>query len=163
MKVYVMSGIPGSGKSTWIDNELKGRQRLAVSVCSADHYHYDDDGCYRYRPENAGKAHALCLGSYLRQIQGYAERRGAGVPLPDAVVVDNTNIRAWEASPYVRLAELFGFDYEIVRVYCDPVVAASRNVHQVPFERVMQMYRAFLADDFPGHWRVRGVPSWPAQ
>ena len=56
-------------------------------------------------------------------------------------MVDNTNISRVEMAPYVQVAAALGYEVEVVRVRCDPRVAAQRNVHGVPSGTVYRMYR----------------------
>ena len=147
MQVFIMSGIPGSGKSHWIQC-FSGFVENRRIVCSADYYHMDD-GVYRFRPENISKAHNACLMKYINTLQNEIEQ--------STLFVDNTNLTVWEISPYYRLAEVFGHKVEIIRIWADPLVAARRNVHNVPTDRVFSMYQNMLSERFPAHWKVRTV------
>lgn len=148
MKVYIMRGLPGSGKSTWIKRYLEQRREgVAQAICcSADHYHMVD-GKYCYDPKNAGLAHNKCLNDYLQQI---------GVNTKD-IVIDNTNTTLVELAPYVRIAEALGVEYEIIYLHCYPGTAIRRNTHNVPANTILAMYRNLVNEIVPSYWKQRIV------
>lgn len=134
-----MRGLPGSGKSTWVQRFGD----IPRFVCSADDFHVDERGTYRYDPKNAGKAHDWCLKKYLGTLQsGFLGN----------VIVDNTNVSLVEIAPYARLAQALCIPFKIVYVYCDPVVAYSRNLHGVPFSTILKMQRILLTEEVPSWW-----------
>lgn len=141
MKIaYIMRGIPGSGKSTWLREQGVPEENIA----SADHYHEDEHGVYRFNPAKIKFAHDQCLLEFFRLLR-YGSEPHSGVdergnPVEVKIAVDNTNVRQWELAPYVRMAEAMGYEARIVRMVCDPGTAMSRGVHQVPPDRVWQMY-----------------------
>ena len=45
--VFVMRGLPGSGKSTLVNAICKVYDSETPVICSADHYFIDDNGVYR--------------------------------------------------------------------------------------------------------------------
>jgi len=156
MKVYIMRGLPGAGKSRWT------RQRVledgsSVCVVSADSYHYVSqppraDGTlvppkYEFRPENASRAHSGCLREFVEAIQ-----QSWGV-----VIVDNTNTTAVELAPYVRLCEAFGIEYEIVFLRVPFGLACKRNVHVVPEATIWSMFQNLLSERLPAWWKVKFV------
>lgn len=143
-KAYIMRGIPGAGKSTW----LRDNAPLTV-VFSADSFHTDSDGVYRYDPAKAGAAHDACLKGFTDWLV-YAD----GQPQTD-VAVDNTNTTLAEIAPYYRLAEAFGLDVEVVWVVADPRLAAERGRHAVPAATVARM--AMSVEPLPPRWKVRYV------
>ena len=77
------------------------------------------------------------------------------IDTPEPVIVDNTNLTAWELAPYVRLAELYGYNYQILTFWCDPLVCAKRNVHGVPVDRIFCMNQTLLNEKLPPHWKHR--------
>ena len=140
MRVLIMRGYPGSGKSTWVKKNLPG-----AHICSTDFFFYRD-GEYRFNPSLYPHAHAACMGSFIEALQ--KER-----PL---VVVDNTNITLIEIAPYFSVAQSFGYDVEIV--FVDPKLSmkelSERNVHGAPYETLCRM-ESRLENNFP--------PFWPRQ
>jgi len=138
MRVIIMQGTPGSGKST----EASGFGPDATIV-SADHYFEDPiTGEYRFNPAKLGEAHASCMRSFLRACE---DASAASV-----IVVDNTNITIDQMSPYYLVARAYKASVEVRRVACDPEVAAARNSHGVPRETVLRMAR--MMQDPPKFW-----------
>lgn len=142
MRVIIMQGVPGSGKSTFtrsVEETAKG----SVTVCSADHYFTDPvSGEYRFNPAGLGEAHASCMRAFLRACEDASSS--------STVIVDNTNITIDQMSPYYLVARAFKASVEIVRVECDPAIAADRNSHGVPKETVLRMAR--MMQDPPKFW-----------
>lgn len=143
MQVYIMRGIPGSGKSTWIKENLKN-----IIICSADHYHIDLQGEYKYNKLNAANAHNKCFFNYVN-------RASETLYENDTLVVDNTNTTLLELAPYVRVAEAFRANYEIITIHCNPQLAIARNIHNVPESVIMHMHSNILTEKIPAYWNQR--------
>lgn len=54
-------------------------------------------------------------------------------------------------------AAVFGYDHEIVTIYCDPAVAARRNVHGVPESVIFSMHARLLTTELPSFWKQKVV------
>lgn len=147
MKVIIMLGPSGSGKSTWaINNAPQGYVHL-----SADDFFWKE-GRYQFDPVKLPDAHDECLREFADRVT-YCFAKNS----PTTVVVDNTNIRAWEIAPYYRLAEAFlgKESVEIVTVRTPPEVCVKRNIHGVPAEVIYRMCDTF--EQLPPHWNQRTV------
>ncbi len=145
MKVIIMRGIPGAGKDWWIKKNFPD-----AVICSADHYQVNEKGKYEFKPERAQDSHKQCYSKFFAKMY----HRQASV-----LVVNNTNLHAWEISPYWNLAKLFTDEVEIVRVECSPEVAAGRNQHGVPAWKVGAMWQVLQTERLPPWWkeiRVKG-------
>lgn len=140
--VTILVGVPGSGKSHHTES-LTG-----AVVVSADHYFVElGGGTYAFDPRKLGEAHGQCLRRYTEALQQGASQ----------VVVDNTNTTLLEMAPYVSLALAYGYGVEIVRVTCDPAVAAARNTHGVPEGAIAAMHariEATFQTGLPPFWPV---------
>lgn len=112
MKVIILRGISGSGKSTWVKNNAAN-----ATVVSADNFFVQPDGSYVFDETKLQEAHRTCYAEFLAAL----ERKD------DLVVVDNTNVTAWEMSPYIALAEVKGYTVEILTLHVDPEVAIARK------------------------------------
>jgi len=118
--VTIMQGPPGSGKSTVADALVAVTNQ---TVISADAYGVNESGTYFFAPEDVLRRHSLCI----QECRDLLEK---GL----SVIVDNTNIKAWNAAPYVHLADVYGAEIQFIRV--DGVFT---NVHGVPPNKVEMM------------------------
>ncbi|KAF5899601.1 NEDD4-binding protein 2-like 2, partial [Clarias magur] len=110
--LIMMRGLPGSGKST-LARQVSSSGPSGL-VLSTDDYFYQMDG-YRFDPTLLGAAHDW---NQNRAKKAMLDRR-------TPVVIDNTNLRAWEMKPYVSMALDTGYRVEFVEPEtswkCDPV------------------------------------------
>lgn len=146
MRVIVLRGIPGSGKSTYA-----AQHHPCAVVCSADAWFVGADGMYRFDPRQLPQAHQACMRRFLEALQ-------AGAP---EIVVDNTATSAIEVAPYVLVGEALGAEVEIVTIRAAPEAAYARQTHGVPSEAFAGMVRRLAegTDALPRWWRHREV--WP--
>lgn len=151
-QVYLMRGVPGSGKSTWA--EALQRHDRQVLILSADSYHLKD-GLYQFDPLKVRQAHDACLTAFLDDLERNERRTAA--PL----VVDNTNLALWEIAPYYRLAECLGFPVEIIELATPLHVCLGRQLHGVPAEKLgmMQAIMDFHTPLLPRWWKRRVITN----
>jgi predicted kinase len=122
--LYLMRGIPGSGKSVVAQMIANGTNGL---ICSTDDYWLDEDGNYLFDSNRLGDAHK----GNQRKV---AEAMGRG---ESSIIVDNMNIQARVLTPYLTLASLFGYTVQVIDVSTDFETASRRNserpsIRQVP-------------------------------
>ena len=134
-------GITGSGKST------KARTLASQDqIFSTDDY-WIKDGQYVFEGKKIGIAH-----SWNKSRVEEAMKESIS-----PIVVDNTNITKWEREPYINMAKLYDYDYEIVlpdspwfleiypkiknKTYNDKDIKifVEKNTHGVPIESVRKM------------------------
>lgn len=140
-KVIIMRGQSGAGKSTYVKKHFPD-----AVVCSADSYFINPkSGKYEFNPKKLGAAHGSCQ----RQFE---EALKKSKPL---IVVDNTNTTLREMQFYINLADVYGYDLEVVRLETPVEVSAKRNTHGVPAHAVQNMRDRMV--DFPGETVVSGT------
>lgn len=145
MRVIIMRGLPGSGKSTWIERNFDRDQAF---ICSADRYFKNGpNGEYQFDPRRIGDAHAWCQKSFLTFLERW---RDENFLFEDFLIVDNTNIKLWEMAYYVGLSRVFGIEPEIVRIEAEVETCIRRNVHDVPAETIMRMHSSM--EKVPHHF-----------
>ena len=96
--MFVMRGLPGSGKSTLV-TILKQLYPQSLAVCSADHFFINEQGVYVFKRDLIGQAHNEC--------QKKAEEACRTGVL--TVIIDNTNVRLDECRPYFEKANRYGY------------------------------------------------------
>jgi predicted kinase len=140
-KVFILSGVSGSGKS-YIAKAVEAGG-VGARIHSTDAKFIQPDGSYVMQPELLGLHHSTTLREYAEDVRN---------PEVSIIVVDNTNTTLAEVAPYAALAQAFGRAMEIVTLVCDPVVAWQRNTHATPLKAVWQQHLRLMQRDLPPWW-----------
>lgn len=145
--VYVLRGLPGSGKSTFAQKRWPGltpaqfapAKWSPISV-SADHYFTNlATGEYSFGVAKLAEAHGR---AYKRLGQAMVD----GV---EEIVVDNTHTTRQEYSTVEALAAEHGYEVKIIDLFDGGLsneALAERNVHQVPLKNI-EKFRARWEED----------------
>uniref|UniRef100_A0A8C2AXK8 NEDD4 binding protein 2-like 2 n=1 Tax=Cyprinus carpio TaxID=7962 RepID=A0A8C2AXK8_CYPCA len=132
--LILLRGVPGSGKST-LARELLSTGPNGV-ILSTDDYFFQDNR-YVYDSALLGDAHDW---NQKRAEQAMSEGRSP-------VIIDNTNVKAWEMKPYVQMALDNGYRVDFLepdtRWKYDPAQLEKRNKHGVPRETIAKMLDGF--------------------
>lgn len=151
--LYIIRGIPGSGKSTFAKGLLNEFMRTKQTA-----YHYESDeffmvdGEYKFDGSKLGAAHASCFNNIKSAIVGEVEN----------VIVSNTFTTMKEMKDYLDLAERNGYDVKVFRMMgscTDPDAdiltrfADFKNEHKVPIEVLYNMANRFY--DYDGEAIIR--------
>ncbi|NXC36442.1 N4BP2 protein, partial [Campylorhamphus procurvoides] len=132
--LVLLRGVPGSGKSYLARNLLQDNP--GGIILSTDDYFYKH-GQYHYDPNCLGEAH-----DWNRKRAKEAFERGIS-----PIIIDNTNIQAWEMKPYVTLAQQF--KYKVMFREPDtwwkfkPKELERRNIHGVSKEKIKRMLERY--------------------
>lgn len=137
--LFLMSGVPGSGKSFFADKiHSKQTPRLPNVICSADAFFTAENNPgqveeYKYDPRRIAQAHAACFEKFILS---------AG-SLSCDIIIDNTSITMWERKQYVLTGQALGLNVEVHAFKChtidDVKHCIARNVHGVPKETIARM------------------------
>lgn len=163
MELIIMSGKPGSGKSTralkvaaerggiketwspWCGKKhltLKGKN---VVIASADSYWMNLMGKYVFDKSDIAQAHQFCQDQVFDAMELGAQ----------TIIVDNTNTRCWEARPYLVMMNDFnepgfhsdkgsGYKVSFMESDCpwkdDPVECHRRCTKDCPLEVIQRMH-----------------------
>lgn len=128
-RVIILSGLPGSGKSTY----AKELAKSGALVYSADSYFINGEGQYKFDVTKLSEAHNDCMRKFTRAVTN------PGVAGND-VVVDNTNVSWNEINPYYRVAAAFGYKVSLITFLCTLDLSVKRNVHNVPISTIVRMF-----------------------
>jgi len=156
MKATILSGVPGSGKSTYGESLITyqlASPPVIGEIYSADHYFTNPyTGEYNFDPAKLGAAHSSCLLGFIGATSAHSPR----------VIVDNTNTTAVEIAPYYQVALAYGYDVEIVTVmvnHGDLAKCAERNKHGVPLKSIIRMADNIKRRVLPPYWNHRTIEA----
>lgn len=120
MKLTIIRGIPGSGKSTRAEKISK---ETGAKIFEADQFFTDENGEYKFNHNFIKLAHAWCLSNTAKELFD-----------GKSVIVANTFIRHWEVAEYYKLGMLCGSEIEIITMD-----GGFESVHNVPAEVIERM------------------------
>ncbi|WP_237158098.1 AAA family ATPase [Shewanella psychrophila] len=140
-----MRGLPGSGKSYWIDEFLRTKGiDIAINtrnkgVFSTDSFFYDGKR-YRFDSKKLSEYHQ-------RNLTGFIQALSTFEPI---VICDNTNLAHWEFMAYETAAKALGYQVRIVLIgepkeSAHQALCAERNSHNVPLAQIQRMAKQFEA------------------
>ena len=122
-ELFLLRGLPGSGKSTF------AKALTGVYTIEADKYFMDGDE-YKFDPSKLKDAHAWCQNTTRVWMTTGVKR----------ITIANTFTQEWEMQPYYDLAKEHGY-----KVYS--LIVENRhggvNEHGVPEEKLVQMKNRF--------------------
>ncbi|KAM6346386.1 NEDD4-binding protein 2 isoform 3-T9 [Podargus strigoides] len=161
--LVLLRGVPGSGKSYLARTLLEDNP--GGIILSTDDYFYKH-GQYHYDPDCLGEAHDW---NRKRAKEAFEMRISP-------IIIDNTNIQAWEMKPYVTLAQQF--KYKVMFREPDtwwkfkPKELERRNIHGVSKENIKRMLERYercltvssiLDSSVPGKSEGAGLSEEPYQ
>jgi predicted kinase len=150
LQCYILSGVSGAGKSTWIQAQSWADQ---ADVHSADHF-FMQDGTYKFDVTKLGEAHGACLRGFVHGVRPGWRAKEMGLSLLDqpVQVVDNTNTTNEEIAPYYSVAKAYGYKVTLVTLRVPLELAAQRNQHGVPLQGVEAMMKRISERRIPRFW-----------
>ncbi len=153
-EVIITSGIPGSGKSTWV---RKNTNPYMTEIFSADNFFLDKNGQYHFAPSKLSEAHASCMRNFTTRLMHLNSCLEDSCKI--TLVVDNTNTSAWEIAPYYCLANAFNIPVKIVRIIASPETAYQRNIHGVQKDKVEKMAERISLNPLPPFWNIEEIEA----
>jgi predicted kinase len=130
-ELYLIRGIPGSGKSTFANHVWND-----YAICEADKFFYDKEGNYNFDASKLRQAHEWCR----QEVENRMKENLITPQYYPEIVVSNTFTQEWEMEPYFKLAEQYGYK---VFSFIIENRHGGKNVHGVPDEKLEQMRNRF--------------------
>ena len=129
-KIFIVRGIPGSGKTTLAKSIAK---KYNTKEFEADHYLLNKEGKYEYDKGKLAYAHSKCITEGFRHLQKN-----------HAVVFANTFIRKSEIEFYAKYMKEHNINAE---VYIAQPNFAGKTLHNVPQEEIKRMEQEMISID----------------
>ena len=146
--LYIIRGLPGSGKSTLGEQLAESYMDMHPEFggpkshsYAADDWFTDREGNYNFDPAELGNAHEDCRARVM----------GAMMSNVEVICVCNTFTQAWEAEPYFKLCDAYG--YTAVVLECQ---SEFGNIHDCPQSKIDEMAERWEKSIDPrcaGRWR----------
>lgn len=123
--LYIIRGLPGSGKSTYVNKTLNNFDDLLL--IEADMFFEDVNGNYNFDPSLIKQAHEWCYKTCQELLKQGKK-----------VAVANTFTRLWEFTKYINLAKTLEINYEVIKMETQ-----YASIHNIPKETIKMMKDRF--------------------
>lgn len=131
--LYILRGLPGSGKSYMASQIAMANKEKFPVICSTDHYWIRPDGRYDWNFKLIGEAHEW----NFKRTKEFFDQNIA------IIILDNTNVQFKDFSKYIELALKHRYQIELVEPPTtwkfDAEICAKRNQHNVPLDSIKKM------------------------
>lgn len=150
-KLFIMRGVPGSGKSTYakelLNNfgiDINSNKILKFHILSTDDFFYDEDEIYRHDKNKLKKFHQL--NESRAEIQMLLKC--------SPIIIDNTNIDIANFVNYYKLAKSYNYEVEIINPENynsekNPIVIDSRINKELIYNRADKRRDSIGEKDIP--------------
>ncbi|KAJ8266700.1 hypothetical protein GJAV_G00133630 [Gymnothorax javanicus] len=151
--LYIMRGLPGSGKSKLARKILNEKYGGRGEIFSTDDYFKDASGVMvNFDESELDKAHGINIKNAKHAMRNRI----------NPVIIDNTNIFCCEMKPYVRLGLRYGYHVRF-RYLSDSWKVSVETLHRrtngkVPLEKMKKMKENYEFID--NIYDVLWSPSW---
>lgn len=129
MKLYIIRGLPGSGKTT---KAVEIHKKITEDGYECYHaeadLYFTSNNEYNFDAKELYNAHNWCR---LNVRKAMRDKK--------YVIVSNTFTRPWEYKDYIDLAEEFSYNFEIITM-----TGTYKNIHNVPEEKILQMKERWI-------------------
>lgn len=150
MSVIAMRGAPGSGKSTWIEDNLHGKENpCIISIYNYMRY----NGQEKFRSDMIRDASNNCLAAFIDEIT-YSKNDQA------CIIIDSTNVQLCDVAPYAAVSQALKHDLTIVTMKCTEQIAIDRNIHEVPERFIRRMVQSINSISLPSRWHNLVVDNY---
>jgi predicted kinase len=102
--LYILRGLPGSGKTTYINNFLQQSNINNYSI-----HNFED--FYKDNPREISKCYSDCLGNFISNLYLKTEY----------IFIDNPNIQYWEYENYIILGKAHNYKIVIIDIECPDI------------------------------------------
>ena len=139
--VYILRGLPGSGKSCWIENFIDENciEDLSI-ICSANEFFLDEKGFFKFNPRDLPQAYSKCFNKFMNALK---ENRSY-------IFINNPNAQYWEYENYETIAKFFKYQIKIIEIDCPSEAHIeyynSRCNTNVPSNTSLSLYKRWEED-----------------
>lgn len=141
--VYILRGLPGSGKTKWVQNALIDRNiKGSYEIISSNYFFMkkDNRNTFKLNPSEVPMSHSSCLNDYIQNL----------IAKTDTIFFNNINSQKWEYQNYISLAKIFNYDVEIIELGCDDInhveYYKDRSKIEVPLKVCKGLYNKWEYD-----------------
>lgn len=129
MIMYMIYGIPGSGKTTHARKIIQIYQDKNIPILhyEADMF-FEKDGKYNFNPKLLNAAHSWCKKMVKEAMENKID-----------VIVSNTSLTPKERKVYFKLAKLFDYEIQVISLN-----NTYPNIHGVPKEKIEIMKKRYV-------------------
>lgn len=132
LKLFLIKGTSGAGKTTLAQfiKQLCDNSNIRCVIAEADSF-FEQEGEYCFNPEKLGEAHKTCQETV---------ENACFFEIP-VVIVSNTNTSVREYTPYINIANKYG--YQITSLIVEKL-HTNFSIHSVPLETISKQEERLL-------------------